>query len=291
MILAFGLINVLTNIGYLDLMMGTPVWPVTYLMLVAIGAGYAFLLNIIITFYAGELVWRERSLRLEGVVDALPTPTWTRLLAKLGALWVAVVVFIAAGMIALIGYQLSWGYTNIEPLLYAPGSGRPEPAVLPDGGARAVLPGRGQPEIRGLSADGPVSRGQRRWRALLHFNHYLYRYAQGPAAPYSDMNGWGHFVAPLFWFNAVLGVRRRRPRVPGSRVLGARLRDAVAAAAAAAQRAGLRGSRRCGRWSSAAALAAGAYIFYNTNVLNAYVLVRRRGAAAGGLRKAVPAIS
>ena len=54
--------------------------------------GMSFLLIIIITFFAGEMVWRERSLRLEGVVDALPVPTWVPLAGEALALWAAAAV-------------------------------------------------------------------------------------------------------------------------------------------------------------------------------------------------------
>ena len=37
---------------------------------------------IIITFYAGELVWRERDTRLDQIHDALPMPTWLPLVAQ-----------------------------------------------------------------------------------------------------------------------------------------------------------------------------------------------------------------
>ena len=41
---------------------------------------------IIITFYSGELVWRERDARTHELVDALPLPTWVCVSAKLVAL-------------------------------------------------------------------------------------------------------------------------------------------------------------------------------------------------------------
>ncbi len=201
LIVAFGLINVLANIGYLDLMMGTPVWPVTHLMLVAISAGYVFLLNIIITFFAGEMVWRERNLRLEGVVDALPVPTWAFLLAKLFALWAAAGVFIASGMVALMGYQLVQGYTHLEPGLYAQGLVVTIVPFLLSSALALFFQAIANQKFVGylLMVLYLVSGGV---LAALHFDHHLYRYAGTPGAPYSDMNGWGHFVAPLFWFNA-----------------------------------------------------------------------------------------
>ena len=270
LILAFGLINVLANIGYLDLMMGTPVWPVTYLILVAVRAGYSFLLNIILTFYAGEMVWRERNLRLEGIVDALPAPTWIRLLAKLGALWAAVFVFIAAGMIGLAGYQLSRGFTHLEPALYLQGLlVEAMPFLL----------------VAALALFFQVLANQKFvgyllmvlylvWTGVaptLHFDHYLYRFAETPSAPYSDMNGWGHFAAPLFWFNLywafAAGVLLCLAHALWVRGYESRWRSRLRTA-----RAVLHGPALVTILLLLSAFAAtGAFIFYNTNVLNAYV--------------------
>ena len=69
-------------------------------------------------------------------------------------LWVAGIAFIGAGMIVLIGYQLSKGYTNVEPRLYLLGFDCRRAAFSPDLSARTVFPGRREPEVRGLSADG-----------------------------------------------------------------------------------------------------------------------------------------
>ena len=57
--LAFGLLNL---IGSLDQtgMYDTPLYPTTSQMLGAIQDSYTWLLMIIVMFYAGELVWRER---------------------------------------------------------------------------------------------------------------------------------------------------------------------------------------------------------------------------------------
>ena len=200
LILAFGVINVLANIGYLDVMMGTPVWPVTHLMLLAIRAGYSFLLIVIVTFFAGEVVWRERNQRLDDLLDALPVPTWTPVLAKLAALWAAVVVFIAAGMLALAGFQLSKGYTHLEPLLYVQGFFVEAVPYLLIAALALFFQVVARRKLVGyllmvLYLVSNVALG------TVHFEHYLYRYAGSPAAPYSDMNGWGHFTSPLFWFN------------------------------------------------------------------------------------------
>jgi hypothetical protein len=270
LILAFGLINVLSNIGYLDLMMGTPVWPVTYLMLLAISAGYSFLLILILAFYAGETVWRERSLSVDGLLDATPMPTWVPLTAKVTALWVASAVFIAAGMIALAGFQLSLGYRRLEPLVYAQGFVvEIVPFLLIAVLAVFLQATVNQKYVGYLLMVAYLISGA--VLGYVHFDHHLYRYATAPAALYSDMNGWGHFKTAVAWFDAywtfvagalfclayLLWVRGSdtgwRPRLREAR---ARWRGAVRIALPL---------------TLAAAAIAGAWIYCNTNVRNEYI--------------------
>ena len=40
----------------------------------------------------------------------------------------------------------------------------------------------------------------------LGFEHHLYRYTATPGYTYSDMNGFGHFLGPVFWFDAYWAV-------------------------------------------------------------------------------------
>jgi ABC-type transport system involved in multi-copper enzyme maturation permease subunit len=270
LILAFGLINILSNMGQLDLMLGTPVWPVTHLMLLAVRAGYSFLLVVIITFYAGEMVWRERSLRLDGVLDATPRATSVPLVAKLLALWTAVSVFIVAGILGLIGFQLSHGYTRLEPLLYAQGFVVETLPFLLTAALALFLQVAINHKFGGYLAMVLylVSSGA---LTALHFDHNLYRYAGVPSAPYSDMNGWGHFAAPVFWFNLYWTLAAGvllclayagwvRGHEPGFRLRWAEMR------------ARLRGGVRVAVVLLLAAFGAtGGFIFYNTNILNEYV--------------------
>ena len=270
LIVAFGLINVLANIGYLDLMMGTPVWPVTHLMLLAISAGYAFLLNFVLLYYAGEAVWRTRDLSIDGMLDAAPVPTWVPLTAKVFALWTAVAVFLTAGAVGLVGYQLSKGYTHLEPGLYVQGLIIEAVPFLLSAVLAVFLQVVVNQKYVGylLQALFIVSGGA---LTALHFDHHLYRYATAPGAPYSDMNGWGPNLRGVLWFQtywsfiagclfvvAYLGwVRgsesawRVRLRTAASRLRG---RAGMALAA-----------------SIVCAAATGAFVFYNTNILNEYL--------------------
>ncbi|MGH3966953.1 MAG: hypothetical protein ACRDTV_02225, partial [Mycobacterium sp.] len=113
-----GLANLTGALAFTGQIYGTPVYPVTHLMAQAMDGSYKWLLLIILIFYAGELVWRERGARLSEVVDAFPTPDWIPLLAKVTALGAVIVVFLAVGSIYCMGYQLLHGFSHLQPLLY-----------------------------------------------------------------------------------------------------------------------------------------------------------------------------
>jgi len=270
LMLAFSLINVVANMGQLDLMLGTPVWPVTYLMLLAVRAGYSFLLIVIVTFYAGEAVWRERSLKLDGVLDATPSSSVVPLAAKILALWTACFVFMTAGLVGLAGYQLSHGYTRLEPLLYAQGLVvETLPFLLSAVLAVALQVALNQKLLGYLAMVLYLVSGAA--LGALHFDHFLYRYGEVPRGPYSDMNGWGHFAAPMLWFNvywcfaaAVLLYLAHLGWVRGAE---SRFRHRWTTA-----RSRLTGTARLGLAACAAGfVAVGAFIFYNGNVRNEYV--------------------
>ena len=269
-ILAFGIFNLIGTSGFLDQIFGTPVYPVTHLMLRAMQGAYVFLLVIIITFYSGELIWRERTVKLAEIYDAMPTPNWVYLGAKLVAQLLVVVAFVLGGVLAAIGVQIYRGYYNFELPVYAQGF-----VVL-------VVPFL---LICFLASFFQVASGKKFIGYMLmilylisgivlgslDFDHNLYNYAGAPNAPYSDMNGYGHFIEPLFWFNlywafaaavltalaVLLWVRgtdtswKKRLQIARDRFRGP-VRVALPAMALGF-------------------VAVGGWIFYNTNVLNEYV--------------------
>ncbi len=270
-ILVMGVLNVIGSAAIVDQLFGTPVYPRTHLMLRVIEGSFLLFAVIILTVYSGEIVWAERKLRLDEVYDALPLPDWVFWGSKLAALWVIVVALMATAMLAGMGVQLWRGYTDLEPALYFKGLflnvGVPFSLI-------AVLALFFQAVTNNKYAgyllmvlffvSGPVL-------TALHFDHNLYRYAGTPDTPYSDMNGFGHFVQPLvaydvYWgmFAAILIVathllwaRGKETRFRVRLVLARQRWGMPAAGVLAAAVLGL--------------LAAGGYIFYNTNVLNEYV--------------------
>src|SRR5262249_5137658 len=95
--LAFGVINLGGGLGFTNQIFGTKIYPVTHVMTELMDGSYNWLLLIIVAFYAGELVWRERSAKISEVTDAFSLPDWIPLLSKLFALVVVVVIFLVVG--------------------------------------------------------------------------------------------------------------------------------------------------------------------------------------------------
>jgi ABC-2 type transport system permease protein len=249
---------------------GTTTYPVTYEVLEIVHGTFALFILIIVTFFSGELVWRERDARVDQIVDAMPVPSWVSFAGKLGALLALQVVLVTLVGVCGVVIQLAKGYTHLELGLYL----RDLYGIkLLDFWYVCVLA-----VLIHVIIDN---------KYLGHFvmvlfyiatialpflgvEHNLAVYGSVPEYSYSDMNGYGHFLRPIVWFHlywaavavalavvanlfAVRGVER-----------GMRWRLRIA-------RTRLTGPARLALGASlAAAVAVGGYVFYNTNVLNTY---------------------
>ena len=105
----------------------------------------------------------------------------------------------------------------------------------------------------------------------LDYTHKLYSYASAPNAPYSDMNGYGHFLQPQLWFQAYWGVFLLLLLLLSAalwvRGVGGSMRERLRLA-----RQRLSGPLGIATALSALAfVAVGGYLFWNTNIRNAYL--------------------
>jgi len=101
-------------------------YPVTNLLIELYSRPLFVLGNILIVFYSGEIVWRERSLYFNNIVDATPTANSAFFMSKFITLILLPCFLIIAGIIVAIGFQIAKGYTSFEfshyaSLFYTPG--------------------------------------------------------------------------------------------------------------------------------------------------------------------------
>ena len=268
---------VLAGIGFMVVsarsmgsMWGTPTYPVTYQVLEIVGGTFSVFMLIIITFYSGELVWRERDAGVHEIVDAMPLPGWPLFLSKLLALMLVQVLLECVLMATGMAIQLAKGYTRLEPGLYVKDLFGLE---LYDYWLLCALALAVHTLVNNKYVGHLVMVIYYMAYAFmdqLGFEHHLYNYSSHPGHQYSDMNGYGHFLGPVLWYYGYwsaltvllcLGVHLFWVRGLTS---GWRWRLRLA-------------RERFGRPQRVAAAGAvvcfaaiGGFIFYNTNVLNPY---------------------
>jgi len=113
-ILIFGVLNMISGISQADVWYGTGNYPVTYIVADAIrGTLYLFLI-IIITYYSGILVWKERNAKMNEFFDSSPFPSWVPFLSKFVALVGITAVILLVSIVLGIVIQSIKGYTNFE---------------------------------------------------------------------------------------------------------------------------------------------------------------------------------
>jgi len=269
-ILALGIVNTIANASFADAFFETKVYPVTEVMVNAIESGFLLFALIIVTFYAGEIVWRERQARVSEVTDATPVPSSAVWSGKLLALYVIVVLLMLTAMLTTIGVQTAKGFHHYELLLYVKRllleTTVPMLMMATLAVVLQVLTNNKYIGFFGMLLyfiSLPVL-------PAMNFEHNLYRFANTPNTPYSDMNGYGHFGKPLVWFDLYWAL------FCGLLVVGAHLLWVRGTESAFGKRLRIAG-QRFGRPVTAAVVAlliafisTGSYIFYNTNVLNHY---------------------
>ncbi len=75
-------------------------------------------IQLLILYFVGELVWRERDAGLSDVADATPVPDWVLFTGKFLGVAFIIVTWMALLMAGGIGMQLSQGYDKLEFGLY-----------------------------------------------------------------------------------------------------------------------------------------------------------------------------
>ncbi len=182
-------------------MYGTNTYPVTYQVLELVSGGFALFMLIITTFYAGELVWREREAGIALMLDALPTPVWLPLLAKLFSLIIIQALLLLVVMACGMTIQLAKGYTHLEPLLYA------QQLLL------IQLPSYALLAVLAIALQVLINQKYLAYFAMIVYyvisiaassiglEHPLLVYGSTPGFIYSDMNGYGHYLARETWLD------------------------------------------------------------------------------------------
>jgi ABC-type transport system involved in multi-copper enzyme maturation permease subunit len=245
----------------------TPLYPLTSLVLPFLRYGMLTLIILVSLWYSGELIHRER--RSE-IINALPFPDWLMVLAKSITMFVVVNVMMLVAVLTLVTLQTSAGYTNFEPSLYL------RSAFIYNGLSYCLLcipalviqtlaPNKWVGMLATLVAYTLIMS-----LGAMGYDHVLYNFLI-PEAIYSDMNGFGHFLEPIYTLLAYWGTFSVLILVmaflPYPRGIHFSFRERLGEVRA---RFGT-GARTLASLAAVAFIALGGWIFYNTNILNEYV--------------------
>lgn len=117
-LLLFSIILLVSNLWNSFDFYGLQSYPVTYKMLDEINGISTLFVIIILVFFSGELVWRDRDSHLNEVIDSTPHHSVSSLLAKaISLIFLASLLHLALIIIGVL-YQAALGYTNFELGLY-----------------------------------------------------------------------------------------------------------------------------------------------------------------------------
>ncbi|WP_034061518.1 ABC transporter permease/M1 family aminopeptidase [Lacinutrix jangbogonensis] len=98
---------------------GVSVYPFTNQLIDLIVDPLSIFSLILIVFYSAEIVWRERSLNFNIIVDATPVKNWIFFMSKFTALVSLPMLLITSGILMCMLFQISLNYTDFEFGLYA----------------------------------------------------------------------------------------------------------------------------------------------------------------------------
>ncbi|MPY90582.1 MAG: hypothetical protein GEU99_22005 [Luteitalea sp.] len=275
LVVPFLLLRVAAILGELNTMgAGTPVLPTTGRVLGPFEdtpPPIEILMLMLPVLLAGEVVWRERDANMQALADAAPVPDGVRFVGKLLGLWLMIVAFHGLLMLAGVVSQVVSGWYDFDFALYFQilfGLELVDPLVS---GLLAL-------SVHVLVNQKHVGHlvvlllivGLNGFAPLLGIEHPLLLYGSEPGWRHSPISGFGPFVGPVLWFElywaawtlllalvARLFWVRGVERGMGERVRIARRRFTGQTVGAFTAVLGL-------------ILLVGGFIFYNTNILNAY---------------------
>lgn len=200
-----GMIIILINSVNLGTVYGVDSYPATYFIVEELQETSYFFFIIILVFYSGELVWKERGVKLNLIYDATPMSSFVRLAGKFIGLNLIYVVLILALISSGILFQTLSGYYNYEFQVYFNGFFL---EILPVLSIFTCLAFFIQSIVNNkfvgiilVIVFSIVNVAI----AVLGFDHDLHFFGGSSLGVYSDMNGYGHFLQPyllikLYWF-------------------------------------------------------------------------------------------
>ncbi|MBI1403354.1 MAG: aminopeptidase [Porphyrobacter sp.] len=204
-LLLIGVTLTAVNLALSKTQFGTPSYPLTANIIGTVVGSMSLFSLIVAVFYGGELVWRERDVRIGEIIDVAPAPAWAIFVPKILAIFVVLLLMALTGMSAGIVYQLIKGAPSIDAGLYLVSYVLPQSIDLLLIAVLAVA-------FQVVSPNKYMGWGitlawfvGRIFLQNLGYSNMLYTFGATPGEPLSDMNGTGGFWTGGLWARAYWG--------------------------------------------------------------------------------------
>jgi hypothetical protein len=181
---------------------GLQAYPLTYKMIGVINSVSGLFIMIILVFFSGELIWRDRDHKINEVVDSTPHLSFISLMAKTLSL-VSIVTLLHFAFISLsILYQLMDGFTRIELDVYLIDFFVGQlPGYLVLSGLLIFIQVIFNNKYIGYFASLVFLFVWGSIMAALDISSNMVVIGGTPSLMYSDMNGFGPGLNGAYWFN------------------------------------------------------------------------------------------
>lgn len=255
-----GLIVLFVNSAGMDNMYGTSSYPTTSAVLTMIGSFSLFFI-VIMVFYSGEIVWKEKQYKISSIVDATSIGSHIVLLGKLLSLCLVYISFLVAFFLYGIMLQAAQGYYQFDFAAYFGTLSETFINLLLVTIVAILLQVLSGNKFLGfvltvvfvlIVATLPV----------FGVEHEMFVYGSGSLGVFSQMNGFGHFIPSFVWFKtywlalAVVFFVLALWRVSNQKIpVSVKLTGLVA---------------------TIIFIACGVYIYYNTTILNQFENIRHK---------------
>jgi ABC-2 type transport system permease protein len=180
---------------------GTDDWPLTRKMANVIVESFGMLIMVIIVYYAGETVWREKQQGMGEIVESTPTSNWVLYFPKVLALFVIMFLLIAFGVAFTALFQASKGYVAFEWGVYF--STIFYTFLIP-----ILMTCILSVFFQVISSSKYMGMGlfvlyiiSSLVLSNLGLEHNMWNFAELPSTTFSDMNQFGHFNLPILAYN------------------------------------------------------------------------------------------
>ncbi len=196
------MVIILINSINLGTVYGVNSHPATYFIVEELLEMSSFFFIIVMVFYSGELIWKERGAKLDLIYDALPSNNGINLMGKFIGLALTYMVIMLSLIIAGVIFQSVQGYYNFELDVYFISF------------FAELLPFLLLHTFISFFIHVLVNKKFIAYiivvtffiavfaLGLLGYDHDLYSFGGHNLGTYSQMNGFGHFLAPFIWIKA-----------------------------------------------------------------------------------------